>query len=46
MKFIIFLIIAFCMIAAVVCLKYKPIYKVTYLGETAGYVQNKKVLRK
>ncbi len=46
MKFIIFLIIAFCMIAAVVCLKYKPIYKVTYLGETAGYVQNKKSFEK
>lgn len=31
---------------AIVCLKYKPVYKVTFLGEMTGYVQNKKGFEK
>ena len=33
--------IALIIIIGVVCFKYKPVYKVTYLGEMAGYVENK-----
>ena len=45
-KIIIFLTIAFVAIMGVVCLKYKPVYKVTFLGEEAGYVQNKNSFEK
>ena len=45
-KFIIFLIIASFVIIAMVGLKYKPVYKVTFLGENAGYVQNKNSFEK
>ena len=45
-KFIIFLIIASFVIIAMVGLKYKPVYKVTFLGETTGYVQNKNSFEK
>lgn len=31
---------------AIVCLKYKPVYKVTFLGDMTGYVQNKKGFEK
>ena len=31
---------------AIVCLKYKPVYKVTFLGEMTGYVQNKNSFEK
>ena len=33
--------IALIIIIGVVCFKYKPVYKVTYLGEMAGYIENK-----
>lgn len=31
---------------AIVCLKYKPVYKVTFLGEMTGYIQNKRSFEK
>ena len=45
-KFIIFLIIALIVIASILFLKYKPAYKVTFLGEMTGYVQNKNSFEK
>lgn len=40
-KIIIFLIIILIAICSLLFLKYKPVYKVTYMGEEVGYVKSK-----
>lgn len=36
--------IGLAMVLTVVCVKYKPVYKVTISGETIGYVENRKLI--
>lgn len=44
MKYFNIALVAFGFITAIVFIKYKPIYKVSILGEKVGYVQNKEAL--
>lgn len=41
LKIIIILVIAFLFVYFFVCSKFKPVYKVTFLGEEVGYITNK-----
>lgn len=41
LKIIIILAIAFLVVYFIVCSKFKPVYKVTFLGEEVGYITNK-----